>query len=805
MARRHGSAGGSSSGPEQYPLFVTDVPFHETARKRYLNYAMSVITARALPDVRDGLKPVQRRILYTMAHELKLSPATKTLKCARIVGEVLGKFHPHGDVAVYEALVRMAQDFSLRHPLVDGQGNFGSIDGDGAAAYRYTEARLSPISMELLDELPKETVDLRPTYDGSHSEPVVLPARYPNLLVNGATGIAVGMATNIPPHNLAEVIEAAEALVDDRELTTNDLMKWVKGPDFPTGGQLLESKNDLRRIYEEGQGSVRTRGEWKLEEEGRSRRIIVTSIPYMVQKNSIVEAIGAIVASKKVPQMVDVRDESTTDIRIVIEIRKESDPELVMSFLYKHTALQTSFGVNLTCLVPGEEGGPTTPARLDLKSLLSHFLDFRHRTIVRRFEHDLRLLRERIHILEGFEKIFDALDEAIRIIRKSDGKADAAKKLMARFDLDFAQAEAILELKLYRLARLEMEAIRAELADKRAAAQRIEEILASPAKLRSILKGELATLRIKYGQKRRTRIGGRAAETTEYDEEAFILDEDAWVLLSRDGWVKRVGRLGELDKVRMRPEDELLAVAPGATKASVAFFTNFGSAYTVRINDIPPGRGYGEPIQKLFKFADGERAISALSFDPRVNAELASPEGNAETPPPRHLFAATSAGLALRASLEPFVEPSTRAGRKFARLREGEEVVSIHVVSGEERIVVAAKSGHVAIFPAWEIPFLSGPGRGVIAIKIDDDDRLMGAVPSRERDEGFRVVSAGGKLFDVNPRSHRVGSRGGRGIPLVRKGGFDRIELPPMAVPELPKSETGAPDNGLGGEEDGDE
>ncbi|HVR75180.1 MAG TPA: DNA gyrase subunit A, partial [Planctomycetota bacterium] len=386
MARRSNRAGGGGDAGSVVPR-VEDVPFHTTTRRKYLNYAISVITSRALPDVRDGLKPVQRRILYTMQNDLHLGPATRPLKCARIVGDVLGKYHPHGDTAVYDALVRMAQDFSLRYPLVDGHGNFGSLDGDSAAAYRYTEARLQPLSMDLLSELGQETVDFRPNYDGKTREPVVLPARVPQLLVNGATGIAVGMATNIPPHNLAEVAGACVALIEDRELAVADLLKYVKGPDFPTGGQILNSRAELRKIYEDGQGPLRVRAEHVLEEGDRgTTRIVITSIPYMVQKDALVHSIGDLIFERKVPQLLDVRDESTREVRIVLELKKEADPAMVMAFLYKHTQLQTSFAVNMTCLVPatgegttpGEGSAATMPARVDLKTMLIHFIDFRH-------------------------------------------------------------------------------------------------------------------------------------------------------------------------------------------------------------------------------------------------------------------------------------------------------------------------------------------------------------------------------------------------------------------------------------------
>src|SRR5690348_7382620 len=377
-----GGGGGSDGGGPEGPPEPAPASLADEAQRRYLNYAVSVITARALPDVRDGLKPVQRRILYAMYNNLHLYPDSKFRKCATIVGEVLGKFHPHGDSSCYEAMVRMAQDFSLRYRLVDGHGNFGSLDGDAAAAYRYTEARLAPLATELLEEIKQGTVDFRPNYDGSTEEPIVLPAKFPQLLVNGCTGIAVGMATNIPPHNLGEVCEAAVALIDDRKLESKDLLKYIKGPDFPTGGQITNSKKELRDIYETGQGGVHLRGEWKIESGGKGggEKIIVTSIPFALQKSTVIERIAEVIIGKKLPMLVDVRDESTDDVRIVLELKAGADPNLVMAYLFKHTPLEQSFFVNMTCLVPTENKEIAGPMRLDLKAMLREFLDFREET-----------------------------------------------------------------------------------------------------------------------------------------------------------------------------------------------------------------------------------------------------------------------------------------------------------------------------------------------------------------------------------------------------------------------------------------
>src|ERR1700733_12845427 len=467
------AGGGNGPGPGS----TTNVALHEAAQSRYLNYALSVITSRALPDVRDGLKPRQRRILYTMWQQ-NLTADVKHRKCAKVVGDVMGSFHPHGDAALYETLVRMAQSFSLRYPLVDGSGNFGSLDGDSAAAMRYTECRLARISDEMLTEIEQETGPFRPNNDGTNPEPVVLPARMPNLLINGATGIAVGMATNIPPHNLGEVCTALIKLLDNEDIGNAQLCRYIKGPDFPTGGQILNSQEELKEIYRTGSGSIRLRATWDLGPETRSTKTIyVESVPYTVNKSQLIERIAEVVISRKLPQLLDVKDLSTDDVRIALEMKKDADEKMIMAYLFKHTPLQVNFAVNLTCLIPTENPEVGRPERLDLKQILWHFLHFRLEVVTRRLEHELAALKKRIHILEGFETVFDALDEIIRIIRKSDGKAVSAEKIMARFGLDAEQTDAILELKIYRLARLEILVIREELEDKRKRARQIGALL----------------------------------------------------------------------------------------------------------------------------------------------------------------------------------------------------------------------------------------------------------------------------------------------------------------------------------------
>src|SRR5205814_1881327 len=541
------SAPPPSGGPE-------GVPLHEAAQSRYLNYALSVITSRALPDVRDGLKPVQRRILYTMWQQ-NLTADVKHRKCAKVVGDVMGSYHPHGDAALYETLVRMAQPFSLRYTLVDGSGNFGSLDGDSAAAMRYTECRLARVSDEMLTEIEQNTVHFRPSYDGTKTEPVVLPARIPNLLVNGTTGIAVGMATNIPPHNLGEVCTALVKLLDNEDIGNAQLCKYIKGPDFPTGGQILNPPDEIKAIYRTGSGSIRLRGTWDIGPETRSTKTVyVDSIPYTVNKSQLVERIAEVVLSRKLPQLLDVKDLSTEDVRIALEMKKDADEKMIMAYLFKHTPLQINFAVNLTCLVPTENAEVGRPERLDLKTILRHFLLFRLEVVTKRLEHELAALKKRLHILEGFEKVFDALDEIIRMIRKSDGKADAADKIMKRFEMDAEQTDAILELKIYRLARLEILVIRTELEEKRKRARQIGLLLKDEDSRWKLVRSEIEAVQKTYGDpkidKRRTAIATDSGEP-EYAAQDFIVEEDGVVIVSRDGWVKRQKEVKDLSTTRL--------------------------------------------------------------------------------------------------------------------------------------------------------------------------------------------------------------------------------------------------------------
>ena len=765
---------------------TTNVALHEAAQSRYLNYALSVITSRALPDVRDGLKPVQRRILFTMWQQ-NLTAAAKHRKCAKVVGDVMGSFHPHGDSAIYETLVRMAQSFSLRYPLIDGSGNFGSLDGDGAAAMRYTECRLARLSDEVLQEIEQETVPFRPSYDGTKTEPVVLPSRVPNLLINGSTGIAVGMATNIPPHNLNEIITALIKLLDNPDLTTLQLCRWVKGPDFPTGGHILNSPGEIQEIYRTGSGSIRLRATWEEGPSARSgKKLYVTSIPYAVNKSQLVEQIGDVVLSRKMPYLVDVRDVSTDDVRIELEVKPGADDNLVMAYLFKHTALQTTFAVNMTCLVPTENAEVGRPERLDLKQMLWHFLHFRLEVVTNRLEHEFEQLRRRIHLLEGFEKVFDALDEIIKIIRKSDGKADSAQTIMARFSLDAEQTDAILELKLYRLARLEILVIQNELSEKRKRSRQIGGLLKDEPGRWKMVRDELAEIQSTYGSPkvdpRRSRI--EEAEEVEYSADAFIVDEDNVVIVSRDGWVKRQKEVKDLSTTRLREGDAVLAAVAGSTRATMVFFTNFGGAYTSRIVDAPASTGYGEPVQKLFKFKDGERVIAAFSLDPRVAKKIeAKKEGDV---PPVHAVAITSDGYALRFSLQGFVEASTRSGRRYARTADGAEVVTVALTTGEETVIAATNAARAMLCPVEEVNFLSGPGRGVILIKIDfPADKVIGALVSTGDRDLLTVETSRGAEQTISTTKYEVVGRGGKGRELLQRGQFTRVVPNEVALPTL--------------------
>ncbi|MBX3192969.1 MAG: DNA topoisomerase 4 subunit A [Labilithrix sp.] len=768
------------------------IPLHDIAQTRYLNYALSVITSRALPDVRDGLKPVQRRILFTM-WQLRLFADAKHRKCAAVVGDTMGRYHPHGDASIYDALVRMAQDFAMRVPLVEGSGNFGSVDGDAAAAMRYTECRLTPLSGELLTGLDERTVHFHPSYDGTKSEPVVLPAKLPNLLVNGATGIAVGMATNIPPHNPEEVCAASirllDALLEGKQLSSRELARTVKGPDFPTGGQIVSTPEEIKQIYETGQGSIKVRATWEPgppDTATRStKKLFITSIPYATNKSVLVERIADVVVGRKMPLILDVKDVSSEDVRIELELKKEADEQKVLAYLFKNTPLQSNFAVNLTCLVPTENPDVGRPERLDLRSILWHFLHFRLEVVTKRLQHELAELARRMHILEGFALVFDALDQILKIIRASEGREDAKKKIMSRFKLDDEQTDAILELRLYRLARLEILVIQDELKAKKKRSSEIKKLLgeAGSKGIWGLVREELTTLSAGFGKagKRRTIIEAVGEEAT-FSAEELIVAEDNHVLLTRDGWLKRQREIKDPASTRLREGDQVLSVIAGSTKASVVFFSSYGTAYTCRIADVPATTGYGEPIQKLFKMKDGESIVAMASLDPRViGAALA---GDEEHYPETFAVAATSDGSALTFGLEAFLAPSTRAGRKFARVSEGSSVIGVDVVGGDETLIAVSKKRRALLCKVTEVKFLASAGKGVLLMKLADDDALLGFKAARDDRDTLVVKTSLGGEQRINTARYEKTGRGGKGREIISRGTLTEVVLEPPSAPE---------------------
>jgi DNA gyrase subunit A len=645
-----------------------------------------------------------------------------------------------------------------------------------------------------MSELRQRTVNMRPNYENTREEPVVLPAQFPNLLVNGTSGIAVGLATNIPPHNLGEVVRAAILLIDNPEATTAQLLDRVKGPDFPLGGRVVTDRATLRKIYEDGAGSIKVQGEWKEEEVGKRKQIVITSIPYGVDKSKLEEAIGEIIAARKLPQLLNLSNETNEKegIRIVLEMKAGSDPNLVMAYLYRHTALQQNFAYNMTCLVPisDQEGQEAMrPERLGLKAILRHFLDFRLATVRRRFEYELEQLRKRIHILEGFRIIFNALDQAIKLIRESSGKADAAEKLCSTFNLDNEQATAILDVQLYKIAQLEIKKILDELKEKKAEAKKLEAILASEKKLWEVVKTELTDLGEKYGAKdrRRTKMGS-SEDTMDFDPEAYIVRENTNVVLTRDGWIKRVGRLASVEGTRVREGDEVVAVVPGSTLDPVIFFADDGTAYTMRINEVPASSGYGEPIAKFFRLADQVRIVSAVSGDERFTpSDQASSDSEPSTP---YLLVVTAQGQVLRTPLAPFRTPSTKVGRRYVRLAEGDRVVMATVLRGDEdTIYLASANGHVIHFPVGEINVLSGVGKGVMGIKLDEDDVCLGGALMSGRFDKLVLETSGNRTMEFGRGKYEVTSRGGKGHEAVKRTNFVRVVPPPIELTDWDKVE----------------
>ncbi len=765
---------------------IQTVSIATEARSRFLRYAMSVVTGRALPDIRDGLKPVQRRILYGMYHDMNLTFDRKSAKSAQIVGKVMGDYHPHGDGALYDAMVRLAQAWVMRVPLVHGEGNFGSVDGDPPAAHRYTEAKLSRAAEYLLSELDQETVEMRDNYTGTKREPVVLPAQYPNLLVNGTQGIAVGMATNIPPHNLSEVLRACIYLIENPDATIAQLLDRVKGPDFPLGGKIVSDRATLRTIYESGTGSIKVQGEWKEEKLDKGRtQLVITSIPYGVDKGELERNIGGIIEDRKVPQLLGISNETNEKegMRITLELKPNADCPLVMAYLYKHTELQKNFSYNVTALVPAEDGKTMMPRDgLSLKEMLRYFLDFRLATVRRRFEYHLRHLRRRIHILEGFAIIFNALDKAIKMIRESTGKPDAAEKLKNAFGLDDEQVTAILDSQLYKIAQMEIKKIIDELAEKKKEAARIETILASEKKLWNVVKDEMEKLIELFPERRKTRMAGEG-DVLEFDEEAYIVRENTNVVITRDGNIKRVGRLQSIESTRVKEGDEVVAVVPGNTLDHIVFFVEDGTAYTMRMNEVPATTGYGEPITKFFKLADQAKIVSAVTTDPRFTR----PDSDAQNDLPGgpFLFVATRYGYVLRTPLSAFRTESTKSGRRYVKLEGGDKVVAARLIADETGVMLASRGGHLIHFPLDQVNILAGVGKGVIGIKLDGDECLGAAlVNEARRYETNRIVveTESGKPQEFGPLAIKSQNRGGKGEKPGLRTRFARIVPPPIEL-----------------------
>ena len=740
---------------------ILTTALHSEVESRFLTYALSTIVSRSLPDVRDGLKPVHRRILYAM-WEMGLGPTAKYRKSAAVVGEVLGKFHPHGDQAAYDAMVRMAQDFSLRYPLVDGSGNFGSLDGDPAAAMRDTEARLSRIAEELLFEIDKDTVGFRPNYDNSLKEPVVLPARFPQLLVNGTSGIAVGMSCSFPPHNLGEVIDGLAAMIDDSNIEVKDLLKVIKGPDFPTSGQILNSKKELREIYQSGSGAIRIRGEYSLEDLPRGRQaIIFSSIPYQVNKAKLLEKLIGLMEDKKLPQVSAVRDESTDIVRVVLELKAETNAELVTAYLFKHTDLESNFPVNFTALKPNME-----PERLSLKELMQYFLDFRLEITTKRLNFDLRILKARLHILKAFEVLYDDLDTAIKLIRKAKSREDAAEKLKKHFKLDDEQVKAILEMQLYKLVGLEIERILKEKAEKTKLKKEIEAILASQKKIWALIKTELLEIKEKYGDKRKSVM--KAAEDVEFSQEDFIVHEDVTVILTRMGWVRRVKTVGE--NLRFKEGDELLALLPANTKDNIAVFSSAGKVYVTKAFDLPSGSGFGEPVQSLFKFGDGERPIAAINFTTVMAGPVA--EGDQVKQPelalaPREVTAlsVSAHGIGFRFDLGQFNAVTTRAGKKFAGVKEGDSITGVEIAD-LPNILFLTTEGKAVVVAAKDIPLLTGAGKGVRLVNVKNGEVAL--IRAVRKNEQVKVIDEKGKEKVIELKQYGVMTRGSVGLKAVK-------------------------------------
>jgi DNA gyrase subunit A len=742
---------------------VRQVAIEDEMRTAYIDYAMSVIVARALPDVRDGLKPVHRRILYTM-HEMGLRSTAAYRKCAGVVGEAMAKYHPHGDLALYETLVRMAQDFSLRYPLVDGQGNFGSVDGDPPAAMRYTEARMASITDEMLGDIEKETVDFVDNYDGRLRQPTVLPSKLPNLLVNGSSGIAVGMATNIPPHNLGEVAAAARALIDDPELTVDELCDIVHGPDFPTGGTIyrmdrhrnpvtgeMEEVDAIRHLYATGRGRIIIKGQVAFEEVRGGMAVVISELPYQVNKSTLIERMAELVGSKKITDVRDIRDESDRDgMRIVVEVKRDGSPHTVMQQLFKHTALQTSFSANMLSLVDGQ------PQTLGLKKMLEHYITYRREVVRRRTEFDLARAQERAHILEGLKIALDNLDEVIATIRAAADVEAARTALIKRFGLTEVQANAILEMQLRRLAALERKKIEDEYRSIIKLISELEDLLANPRKISQVIKDELTDLEKRHGDDRKTRI--EADANRELTAEDLVASEDVVVTLSQRGYIKRqpIGtfrsqRRGGRGKLAMltREEDAVRHLLVANTHDNILFFTNRGRVFITKVHTLPDAsrQAKGLPIINLPGVQVEQREyVSAIISLPVFDSG-------------HYLVMATRRGMIKKTSLEDYAK--IRANGLIAiNLVDGDELQWVGLSDGQNDIIVATRKGQAARFRESEVRPLGRGTQGVSAIRLKADDEVIGMEVVEHQEQQLLVVTEQGfgKRTDVTdfPVTHRA-------------------------------------------------
>jgi DNA gyrase subunit A len=751
---------------------VRAIRIEDEMRVSYLDYAMSVIVARALPDVRDGLKPVHRRILFTMG-EMGLSAGSSYRKCAAIVGEVMGKYHPHGDVALYDALARLAQDFSMRYPLVDGQGNFGSVDGDAPAAMRYTEARLAPIAAEMLADIDKDTVDFEDNYDATQKQPTVLPAKLPNLLVNGSSGIAVGMATNIPPHQLGEICDATIALIDDPEITTDDLCRYIQGPDFPTGGTIYryeqqrnpitgeqETVDAIRQMYAHGHGRVVMRAQVAFEELRDDRiAIVVSELPYQVNKSSLLEKMAELVKDKKIDGISDLRDESDRDgMRIFIEIKRDANPHKVLNQLFKHTPMQLAFNMNMLALVDGQ------PQTLPLRSVLQHHIEHRREIVRRRTEFDLEKARGRAHILEGLKIALDNLDRVIKTIRESADVEVARTNLMTRFKLSEAQAQAILDMRLARLAALERKKIEDEYLQVIQLIAELEDILANPARVLSIIKDELADIKKRYAGERRTRVEDDSSR--EMTDEDLIADEDVVVTISGRGYIKRQpvatyrrqhrGGKGIIGHVT-REEDAVEHLVVANTHDWALFFTNRGRVFSARVHAIPDAsrQAKGMAIINLpgVQVERGEVPVATITLP---NFE-----------PGHYLVMATRRGIVKKTPLEQF-ERVRSTGIRAISINEDDELAWVDVSSGEDDVIIATAQGMLARFAESEVRPMGRDAAGVIGIRLlkREGDTVVGmSVVQPEAD--LLVLTDTGYGKRVRLSEFRRKHRGGQGVRLI--------------------------------------